>query len=398
MMDEDKIVKSVFGEYFAKMYVHKFSVRRVQIIKFRRYEQYILKIKIKIGDLQISFLFDDNDYSIFKCDNVEIFFSYNLCVTYDDIKKIEKINTEWIREMITYFTEPDNYNTMYKDIISKFCIDSTLLNTLHVINKKRQTFMLCNHLKNIFPHDIAKIIYFKILFFLFLFIFSFYNKKQKNRKIIKLKKEKRKKKMSIAEYKEKIKELNKKIEYLEKERNIEIQIMFWRKFCKIVDIDFNVSDIKFNVSGYYFVYRNCNAYLNIRGCDKYDGFRLTVDRDLHVIKNESDKRINIKYTNSIKDIFKSYSTIEQLDKLFIYIYKYSQILQNTSYLSNLIIARTFYLSCTLPPTIKNIIIKKILFFLFVFSFFNFIFSFRLFFFKFVFLKKLKKEKRKERSD
>jgi len=205
--------------------------------------------------------------------------------------------------------------------------------------------------------------------------------------------------MSIVEYKKKIKELQKNVEYLEKEMNKEIQIMFWRKFCKLVDIDFNVSYVKFsNVSRYYFEYIKYNAYLYIQGRDKYDGFSLTVDCDLYVIKTESNKRINIKYTNSIKDIFKSYSTIEQLDKLFIYIYKYSQILQNTSYLSNFIIARTFYLSCTLPPTIKNIIIKKILFFLFVFSFFNFIFSFRLFFFKFVFLKKLKKEKRKERSD
>lgn len=174
--------------------------------------------------------------------------------------------------------------------------------------------------------------------------------------------------MSIAEYKEKIKELNKKIEYLEKERNKEIQIMFWRKFCKLVDIDFNVADIKFNVSRYYFDYRNYNAYLNIRGCDKYDGFRLTVDRDLHVIKNESDKRIYIKYTFSIKDVFKSYSTIEQLDKLFIYIYKYSQILQNTSYLSNFISNNMFILCAQkiFPKNITQIISKKIKFFLFIF--------------------------------
>jgi len=172
--------------------------------------------------------------------------------------------------------------------------------------------------------------------------------------------------MSIAEYKEKIKELNKKIEYLEKERNKEIQIMFWRKFCKIVDIDFNVKNIKFNNydnTRYDFTYCKCNAYLHTRD-GKYNGFHLGEGHDLSIQKDVSYKRINIKYTFSIKDVFKSYSTIEQLDKLFIYIYKYSQILQNTSYLSNLI-SNNMFILCShkiFPKNVAQIISKKIFFF------------------------------------
>ena len=60
----------------------------------------------------------------------------------------------------------------------------------------------------------------------------------------------RRSEMSIVEYKKKIKELKKNVEYLEKEMNKEIQIMFWRKFCKLVDIDFRTGtpcvEIKIN--------------------------------------------------------------------------------------------------------------------------------------------------------
>lgn len=167
--------------------------------------------------------------------------------------------------------------------------------------------------------------------------------------------------MSIQKYKEKILELQEKVDYLEKEMNKEIQIMFWRKFCKITDIDFVIADIVYKSHYSYFEYRKWNAQLIIND-KKYDGFRLNIYNDYNIYK--SGKSLTIKYTNSIKDIFKRYSTIALLDQLFNYIYKYSNVLQNTEYLSNLISVRTFMLCSQkiFPPNVSKIISNKILFF------------------------------------
>lgn len=167
VVDEDDIVKRAFGEYFAKKYLHKFCVRRVQIIKFWRADaQVILKIKIKIDNLYITFRdgFHCEDI-IFEYDGVKTpLYKFNWG-DYDigNIKNIDKYNTEWVREMIIYFAK--NIEDVHDDIKYKFCYYSELLPSIPIMNKKRATFMLCNRIQNIFPPDIAKIIYFRILFF-----------------------------------------------------------------------------------------------------------------------------------------------------------------------------------------------------------------------------------------
>jgi len=168
--------------------------------------------------------------------------------------------------------------------------------------------------------------------------------------------------MNVAECRSRIKELESRLKKLESDVKREKSITFWRKFCKLFQLDFNLSNIEFEhaVTKYKIGNYTITAYIYITDTYEYTGFAIFYDEyDGFKIYSDNGK-IGMCYPTRLKSddtfyVIRNYSTVTNLDNICRYITNYSKVLESTNYLPHITALRTFLL-CNLKTNIfpKNI--------------------------------------------